>query len=443
MDGDKELAAKVTPDVPALWQAHAARRRLPKTLTRDNVELVTGPIQKITETGMVDENGVEHQADIICLATGFKAQCPLYPIEVVGTNGSIRDHWGEDDPRAHLGITVPDFPNLFMIYGPNTNLGHGGSALFHSECQIRYIMQALREMVEGDVDVLEVKREPFEDYNRKLDAEFEGMVWMHPGRDQLVQERQGPRRHQFALGAVRLSQADGRVRPAGIQTDQGKSGSRLSRQGEAMMAGNTAEALEKVPFRIANPELIPAERYYDPEFFELEKKHLWPHVWQMACRLEEIPEVGDYTVYDIFDKSVIMIHTSEGVKGFLNACRHRGVKLAHGPGKCGAEGFVCPFHGWRWNAEGENTFVFGKRIFSEEIIAARRSTSRRCAPNTGRAAPSSTSTTMRPRCAKAWARWPSAWTRAMPTSSRWTGGAARCCRPTGSSRWKPSWKATT
>ncbi len=134
------------------------------------------------------------------------------------------------------------------------------------------------------------------------------------------------------------------------------------------MTTDTPAALGKVLFRIANPELIPAERYYDPEFFELEKKQMWPHAWQMACRLEELPELGDYTVYDIFDKSVLMIHTSEGVKGFLNACRHRGVKLAHGPGKCGSEGFVCPFHGWRWNGEGENTFVFGKRIFSEEII---------------------------------------------------------------------------
>ena len=134
------------------------------------------------------------------------------------------------------------------------------------------------------------------------------------------------------------------------------------------MTTDTPAALGKVLFRIANPELIPAERYYDPEFFELEKKQMWPHAWQMACRLEELPELGDYTVYDIFDKSVLMIHTSEGVKRFLNACRHRGVKLAHGPGKCGSEGFVCPFHGWRWNGEGENTFVFGKRIFSEEII---------------------------------------------------------------------------
>jgi phenylpropionate dioxygenase-like ring-hydroxylating dioxygenase large terminal subunit len=134
------------------------------------------------------------------------------------------------------------------------------------------------------------------------------------------------------------------------------------------MAKNTASALKKVPFRVANPELIPAERYYDPEFFELEKKHLWPKVWQMACRLEEIPRVGDYVEYTILDKSVIVVNTKNGVKAFHNACRHRGVRLANGPGNCAAQGFVCPFHGWRWNAEGENTFVFGRQIFSEEVL---------------------------------------------------------------------------
>ena len=179
--GDQELAAKVTPAFPPYGKRMLRDGGFLKSLTRDNVELVTGPIQRFTADGIVDEHGCEHKADVVVLATGYKAQCPLYPIEVVGTNGSIRDHWGDDDPRAHLGITVPDFPNLFLIYGPNTNLGHGGSALFHSECQIRYIMQALREMIETGTDVVAVKREPFEDYNRKVDAEFEGMVWMHPG----------------------------------------------------------------------------------------------------------------------------------------------------------------------------------------------------------------------------------------------------------------------
>lgn len=129
-----------------------------------------------------------------------------------------------------------------------------------------------------------------------------------------------------------------------------------------------ATNLENVPHRVTEPELIPAERYYDPEFFELESKRLWPRVWQMACRLEEIPEVGDYVEYSILDKSVILVRARDGVKAFHNACRHRGVRFVNGPGNCAAQGFVCPFHGWRWNAEGENTFVFGREIFSEALL---------------------------------------------------------------------------
>jgi phenylpropionate dioxygenase-like ring-hydroxylating dioxygenase large terminal subunit len=134
------------------------------------------------------------------------------------------------------------------------------------------------------------------------------------------------------------------------------------------MTDTTAAALASVPFQVTDHELIPAERYYDETFFALEKEKLWPHVWQMACRLEEIPEIGDYVEYTILDKSVIVIRTKNGVKAFHNACRHRGLRLATGPGNCAKQGFVCPFHGWRWNAEGENTFVFGKHVFSPELL---------------------------------------------------------------------------
>jgi phenylpropionate dioxygenase-like ring-hydroxylating dioxygenase large terminal subunit len=130
-----------------------------------------------------------------------------------------------------------------------------------------------------------------------------------------------------------------------------------------------ADALAKVPHRITDPQFIPVERYFDADFFELEKKHLWPRVWQMACRLEEIPEVGDYTLYNILEHSVVLIHTKDGVKAFKNACRHRGVRLAHGPGNCAVEGFVCPFHGWRYNSEGENTFVFARQEFDESVLS--------------------------------------------------------------------------
>lgn len=134
------------------------------------------------------------------------------------------------------------------------------------------------------------------------------------------------------------------------------------------MTDKSEKKLNDVPFRITDPERIPAKRYYDEEFFKLEQELLWPHVWQMACRLEQITEIGDYVEYRIFDKSVLIVRTNSGVKAFHNACRHRGVELANGHGNCKKQGFVCPFHGWRFNIDGENTFVFGKKIFSEKSL---------------------------------------------------------------------------
>ena len=120
--------------------------------------------------------------------------------------------------------------------------------------------------------------------------------------------------------------------------------------------------------RITDPERIPSRRYYDEAFYQLECERVWPHVWQMACRLEQIPNVGDWTEYKILDKSVIVVRTKDGVKAYHNACRHRGVPLASGHGNCQAQGFICPFHGWRWNAEGQNTFVYGRHLFSEKQL---------------------------------------------------------------------------
>jgi phenylpropionate dioxygenase-like ring-hydroxylating dioxygenase large terminal subunit len=128
--------------------------------------------------------------------------------------------------------------------------------------------------------------------------------------------------------------------------------------------------LDQVPFRVSHPERVPTKRYYDEAFFKLECERLWPHVWQMACRLEEIPEVGDWVEYKILDKSVIVVRTKSGVKAFHNACRHRGVQLASGRGSCEVQGFICPFHGWRWNIDGQNTFVLGKHLFSEANLDA-------------------------------------------------------------------------
>ncbi len=124
------------------------------------------------------------------------------------------------------------------------------------------------------------------------------------------------------------------------------------------------------PFPVIDPELIPARRYYDDAFYRTECEHLWSRAWQMACRLEQIPDVGDWVEYAILDKSVIVVRTTGGVRAFHNHCRHRGVPLAEtgGHGNCRGKGFICPFHGWRWSMEGECTFVYGRHLFDERLL---------------------------------------------------------------------------
>ncbi len=125
---------------------------------------------------------------------------------------------------------------------------------------------------------------------------------------------------------------------------------------------------ERVPHAVTRPDHISAKRYYDPEFYALEREHLWPRVWQMACRLEEIPKRGDYSVYDIFDQSVIVIRIDETtIKAFHNHCRHRGVRLLDDRGSR-PHGIVCPFHGWRYGIDGANKFVYEPGLFDSSNL---------------------------------------------------------------------------
>jgi 4-hydroxyacetophenone monooxygenase len=182
LGGNRELIAKSTPDYPPYGKRMLRDNHWYRMLTRPNVDLVTSRIDHIERDAVVTTDGVRHDVDVLVMATGFQARRMLTPMHVEGRNGrSIRDEWGEDDPRAYLGITVPGFPNFFLIYGPNTNLAHGGSAVFHSECQIRYIIQALRELIETGNDTMEVRPEPYQAYQDKVDAAARGMVWSHPG----------------------------------------------------------------------------------------------------------------------------------------------------------------------------------------------------------------------------------------------------------------------
>jgi phenylpropionate dioxygenase-like ring-hydroxylating dioxygenase large terminal subunit len=123
-----------------------------------------------------------------------------------------------------------------------------------------------------------------------------------------------------------------------------------------------------VPYAMELPDRVPKERYLDPDFYAMEAELLWPRVWQMACRLEEIPQPHDYVEYEFLDQSVIVLRTDDmGVRAFQNACRHRGVEIVKGSGTC-ANGFTCPFHGWCYGLDGKNTHVAAPRTFSEHNL---------------------------------------------------------------------------
>lgn len=123
-----------------------------------------------------------------------------------------------------------------------------------------------------------------------------------------------------------------------------------------------------VPYAMEHRDRARKQRYYDRDFFDLEAEQLWPRVWQMACRLEEIPEPGDFAVYEILDQSVIVVRGDDGtVRAFQNACRHRGVRVADGPGNT-TSGFTCPFHGWCYGLDGANTHIPQRKTFAEHNL---------------------------------------------------------------------------
>ncbi|BDB42486.1 MULTISPECIES: flavin-containing monooxygenase [Mycobacterium] len=179
-EGDP-LVDKVLPDYPA-----TGKRTLQdngswlRTLQRDNVELVRTPIQRITPRGIVTEDGVTHQVDVIVYATGFRHTDVLWPLKIKGRNGiDLRQVWGSR-PYAYLGVTVPGFPNLFLIYGPGTHLAHGGSLIFQSELQMRYINLCLQHMAERHITAIEPTAEAATDWHRRTQTEIKKMVWSHP-----------------------------------------------------------------------------------------------------------------------------------------------------------------------------------------------------------------------------------------------------------------------
>ncbi|HLG86733.1 MAG TPA: aromatic ring-hydroxylating dioxygenase subunit alpha [Alphaproteobacteria bacterium] len=113
---------------------------------------------------------------------------------------------------------------------------------------------------------------------------------------------------------------------------------------------------------------IPKSRYLSMAFLELEAHRLWLSVWQMACREEEIPNHGDFVVYDIMDQSVIVVRTGDGIRAFHNVCPHRGRRILDGSGR--VSGLSCRFHGWKWDLEGRNREVIDREDWGDTLCEA-------------------------------------------------------------------------
>ena len=146
-----------------------------RALMRDNVHVTTDPIEAITPTGISTTSGAEEAFDVIIFASNF-----LMPMRVVGRDGvELHDHW-DGTARAYMGISIPGFPNLFCLYGPNTNIVVNGSTIFFAECEMRYVMGCLRLLLDGDRPAMECKVAVHDAYNRRIDEGNAAMAWGTP-----------------------------------------------------------------------------------------------------------------------------------------------------------------------------------------------------------------------------------------------------------------------
>jgi 4-hydroxyacetophenone monooxygenase len=192
LEGRPDLIEKCLPAYPPYGKRILIDNQWYASLRRDNVELVTEAVDRIEGDTLVTSSGARHRADALVLATGFEVGKLLWPMDIRGRSGTpLKEVWGEDDPRAYLGLTVPDYPNLFVMSGPNTGLAHGGSVIFVAECQARYITAMLREMIEGGLAEVEVERSVHDAFNARVDAEHADLVWSHPGMNNWYRNRAG------------------------------------------------------------------------------------------------------------------------------------------------------------------------------------------------------------------------------------------------------------
>jgi 4-hydroxyacetophenone monooxygenase len=190
---DPELVAAMTPPHP-VWSARPVNcdtdYNVLDAILRDNTTLVTAGIREINASGVEANDGTQHDVDAIVFATGFHATDYLLPMTVTGRNGKdLHELWLKGGARAYLGSMVPDFPNLWMVYGPNTN-GSFGAATFH-ELVTRYALECMEQLIVGKRREIAVREEAYTKYNELIDERNARRVWSDPRASNYYWSRHG------------------------------------------------------------------------------------------------------------------------------------------------------------------------------------------------------------------------------------------------------------
>ena len=192
LEGRPDLLAQCMPTYPPYGKRILIDNGWFRTLREPHVELVTDTIERIDGDAVVTTDGTRREVDVLVFATGFHIMEMAARLGIRGRDGvDLAEVWSDENASAHLGITVPGFPNLFMMGGPNTGLGHGGSGMFVAESQTRYIVDAVRHLRTGARASLEVRREVHDEYVARVDAEHEQLIWTHPGMTNWYRNRHG------------------------------------------------------------------------------------------------------------------------------------------------------------------------------------------------------------------------------------------------------------